>query len=74
MEIKNGTVILEEADGISPPSSTPEEYMAYHEISGTRVLIPIKTLLRLHSILQFTVEQQDSNFEEYCQSFFGEGK
>jgi len=72
VEIKNGTLILEEAGGISPPDSSPEEYMVYHEVSGTRVMIPIKTLLRLHSILQFTVEQQDTNFEEYCNSFFEE--
>lgn len=70
MKIKNGNLILEDAGGISPPGSSPEEYMTYHEVSGTRVMIPIKTLLRLHSILQFTVERQDTNFEDYCKSFF----
>lgn len=71
MEIKNGVVILGEARGVEG-LSRHAEYMSFDETSGTRVLIPIKTLLRLHSILQYEVERQDTNFEEYCQSFFVE--
>ena len=72
MEIKNGVVTLEEARGIES-LSRHAEYMSFDETSGTRVMIPIKTLLRLHSILQYEIERQDTNFEDYCHSFFKDG-
>ena len=73
MEIKNGIVILDEANGIShfvSSSVRNTEYMSYFEHSGTQIMIPIKTLLRLYSILQYEIERQDTNFEDYCNSFF----
>ena len=67
MEIKNGTVILEETNGIELFNFS--DYMEYTEISGTKVKIPVKTLLRLHSILQFEVERAcGRSFEEFCNS------
>lgn len=69
MEIKNGTVILEEAGGIDVIDFY--RYMGYSEISGTKVKIPVKTLLRLYAILQYQVEKGGYNFEDFCQSVCG---
>ena len=69
MEIKNSTVILEEANGISGYDSG--DYMSYTDSSGTKVLVPVRTLIRLHSILQFDLERKGFDFEDFCKSVCG---
>ena len=69
MEIKNGLVVLEEAQGISGYDSG--DYMSYTDSSGTKVFIPVRTLIRIHSILQFDLERKGFDFEKFCQSVCG---
>lgn len=77
MEIKSNIVIIEEADGISHFISSLDgnaEYMSFCEISGTRVMISTKTVLRLHSILRDEIEKRGIFFLDYCESLFEKEK
>lgn len=69
MEIKNGTLILEEASGIEGYDSG--DYMSYTDSSGNKVLVPVRTLIRLNSILQFDLERKGFDFEKFCRFVIG---
>ena len=61
--ISNGKLILSTTDYISPNFG---KYMTYIDKSNNEVIIPVETVLRLHSILQFECERRGKDFDNYC--------
>lgn len=66
MRTAQGVIILEDAVSISPKNTS----IYYTDQSGTRIQVPTKLLLRLHSVLQADVERAGGEWETYCATFF----
>lgn len=68
MQIVNGVVRLGEAKGISHPSG---DEIAYTDSTGTQVIIPLATVIRLYGIAQFETERSGQDWEARCKALTG---
>jgi hypothetical protein len=70
MRTVGNIMVLEEAAGFSPNT----EGVDYTDISGARVHIPIKLLVRLYEGTKFTFEKRGIDWDAFCASLFKEVK
>lgn len=68
MKIINKKIFLDEISGISvladnnPKTAT----MQYRDSSGNEFVVPVSNIIRLFSVLQYEIERNDFDFEEFC--------
>lgn len=65
MQISNGVVHLGEAKGISPPSG---DDIAYTDASGTQIVVPLATVIRLYGIAQYETERAGMDWDSRCKA------
>lgn len=63
MQIINGVVRLSEAKGISHSSG---DEIAYTDTTGTQVVVPLATVIRLYGIAKFEAERAGQDWESRC--------
>ncbi len=63
MQIVNGVVRIGEAKGISHPSG---DEIAFTDATGTQVVIPLATVIRLYGIAQFETERAGQDWVARC--------
>ena len=66
MKTRNDTIVLEESSGYSPTV----EGVFYTDISGARIFIPMRVLVRLHDGAKNDLERKGVDWEQFCTSLF----
>lgn len=69
MKIEKGIVELEDASSFYP--TTP--YVSYTEVGGTKVIIPMRLLVRLYEGSRYHIGKQQ-DWDKFCGSLFEDKK
>jgi len=69
MKTQNNVILLEDVEGFL---LTPFG-VSYTDISGARLHIPMKVLVRLYEGAKYDAERKGVNWKEFCNSLFMEG-
>ena len=65
MDIKYGKIILDNAKTVSGVD-TGDQYIQYTDTESNTIRIPVGTVIRLYSILQYEIDRIGIDFDDYC--------
>lgn len=65
MQIANGVVRLDAAKGISAPDG---DEISFTDTTGTLIVMPLATVIRLYGIAQFETERAGKDWDARCKA------
>lgn len=68
MKTQINSIVLEDSTGYSPTV----DGVFYTDISGTRIFVPMKVLIRLYEGAKYDIERKGYDWAAFCASFFEE--